>query len=379
MISQKNTDAQCVESSEPVWENHTGKPALPFDCSMCGECCTSVTIPIHHDKVAYLLSRPWVQKRFDETGLSFTPLDNTHDQLPLTYQRTCVFLSDDKGCMIHANEGESAKPTECQRFPFATLHRNTANTFSADASASCKHIAEHMLSSCQPIIPNAQYSIQPHEETLPTKIPVHRWRSIPQSELAHYYEQLAHIYDKPTALLNINLRKAYRLLQGHTTTEAHHGKLSARWEQFLRFRFLRRPYGSLSQWALLTQNNYYDPKIVGDVSIHLKPQTQIQWPDSPELYPTFNGFLYSLLRRQVLLAFGHSLSSVFLLTITGKALVEWYARTFALIGNRTVITSADLVLAIRITERYYTGHQPYFLERIRRSPFTPEFLAILFR
>jgi hypothetical protein len=42
-------------------------------------------------------------------------------------------------------------------------------------------------------------------------------------------------------------------------------------------------------------------------------------------------------------------------------MVHWHARTLADLSGKLEPDATDVLLAIRLTERYYTGHQPNFI------------------
>src|SRR5690606_6458844 len=90
--------------------------------------------------------------RLSEANRELVKVTDALYRLPLTDENVCVFLGDDRRCMVEAHEGLSLKPEECQRFPFAAV-RLPDGTAAHDTSASCKRIAETLLLAFQPILP----------------------------------------------------------------------------------------------------------------------------------------------------------------------------------------------------------------------------------
>ncbi len=361
-------------------------PQAVFNCSMCGECCTSVTVPIEKEKAHRLLEKPWVKTQLKESHRVFEELDDTHYAMPLDDNRVCVFLGEDKKCMIHGHEGEALKPVECIRFPFAAIRmprldkdsEEETPTLRYDVSASCKTVATQLLTQQATIVPNKAFATQfqndlaamVHEEAFPQKIRVGGFKTVALDGYQLYLDELVRIFEDPIGSPELALKRTAQVLQSlpnRPKTQVKSFQFWPFWRHFSLYWFLRRPYGIMDQWAVLTEGEYSDPKILGMGGISLKGHRRLKW-DEHQLNPLLNGYLHILLQRKALLAFGHSLASVLLIAVSGYFLVQWYARTLALVQEKDEVTEEELTLAIRLTERYYTGHQPYFLEFFRVFP-----------
>ncbi len=368
-----------------VAEDTVEKSGKVFNCQLCGECCTSVNIPIETEKSRHLLAQPWVQARLAETGLSFLQGTDDCDVLPMTSENACIFLQPDAKCMIEVHEGRSAKPEECQRFPFASVCLPDGTT-GHDISAGCKTVAEIGLQSPLPMRPGGTTDATPQSDL-----------SIPKTILArpgidmtwqHYLEiqqQWLAILTNPAVTPAQGLQQVYQQLltfSGQnfkpTATFQFH-PLADLWIPKL---FLRRPYGLYSFFRLLSGRSYQDPKVFGQVSISLAAVEQLSWQDPAEPHDgdiILKNFIATILQRKVLLAFGHSLLSLTAIASTAYFLVHWYAKALAHIQGNTAVTQADVVLAIRLTERYYTGHQPRFLETFRTNPWIPLMMQLMMK
>ena len=346
-----------IDEAPPI-----AKPAdaVVFNCNMCGECCSSWNIPIEGDKARRLVDLEWVQARLKEHNRELQKVDESLYRLPLTDENVCVFLAEDKRCLIEVYEGPALKPTECQRFPFAGVR--VQGDLHYDTSASCKQIAETLLLAFQPIVPRAEDSALPiiHEdaETLPAKIRLGLFTKIDAVGYTRYQNALAGIFQQagnPGEALN-NVRRLLFTLKGHPFK----GKLRKPGnEDPVTTFFLRKPYGSLSWWQLLRGGKYEDPRVFG-LTIDLHSRTKVQW--NPEQDRLLNAFLFSLLNRKILLARGGSLESLLAMSAVAAVLVRWYATVLADLQDRKHVETNDVTVAIRLVERYYTGHQPRFLQ-----------------
>jgi Fe-S-cluster containining protein len=153
---------------------HGTDGAVYFNCTMCGDCCSSWNISIEAEKAVTLLEKEWVTSRLQQVNRSISKLSNEVYRIPLTAENVCIFLNPNKTCMIQEKEGLLLKPSECQRFPFASVVLPTGQ-LQHDTSAACKKIAEELLLTFQSILPNsdktenmAHATIQQHKPTKET-------------------------------------------------------------------------------------------------------------------------------------------------------------------------------------------------------------------
>ncbi len=390
-------------------DSNQSQAPLYFDCHMCGECCSSWNIPIETEKARQLLERPWVQARLTETRRALTPMTAETYRIPLTDENMCVFLADDRRCMVEIHEGLTLKPHECQRFPFATV-RLPNGTDWHETSAACKSISEKLLLAFQPIQPRQERMNQPqtvasqdpkleasgdlwsfpdellqanHEQAaslepvalLPERIPLLGFKSLSAAQYATYQNALKRIFQSTThpeaalfqAAACLRECTASKRPQNNSGEGASRGFTntmgSRRFAQsmggLLTLLFLRKPYRTLSSVQLILGRDYTDPRLFGE-PIALRAQSRIPW--NSELNLHLNAFLFNLLQRKRLLALGSSLSAQLAMAGMACLLVQWYARALASLASLDQLGEKELTTAIRLVERYYTGHQPRFIQ-----------------
>jgi hypothetical protein len=343
---------------------------------MCGECCSSWNIPLEGHKAVQLKERAWVQARLQEVRRDLVKLSEDFYRIPLTDENVCVFLADDRRCMVEMHEGLALKPKECQRFPFATIQMPDGS-HRHESSAACKHISETLLLAFQPILPKPASEVdllaefQRQEEAqfdeigrLPARIPVTMFRKVDMSQYEAYLTELQAVFTQPNIAPDAALHHIARYLRQPTATNSNVpssadfsiGSRVARWVIIF---FLRKPYRSLSWLSLLQGKHYHDPRVFG-LPINLQEQRHIAW--NPAQNKLLNAFLFSILHRKRLLANGSSLTSLLAMATVAALLVQWHAKTLAWLQQSDAITETDVSSAIRLVERYYTGHQPRFLQ-----------------
>src|ERR1043166_7534085 len=96
-------------------------PRVYFECSQCGDCCSSWNIPLEADKARILLDRSWVRERLAATRRALKPMTADLYRISPTDQNMGVFLGEDRRCLVEVREGAALKPKECRRFPFAAV------------------------------------------------------------------------------------------------------------------------------------------------------------------------------------------------------------------------------------------------------------------
>jgi hypothetical protein len=297
--------------------------------------------------------------------------------------------------MVETHEGLPLKPHECQRFPFATV-RMPDGTTRHDTSAACKQISEKLLLAFQPILPKPSEPEQPadrdaaksiaelqaHEaaqfddiEEFPAKVFSGLFRKVDVAAYERYLQSLHAIFSDPGQTSESALKQAQALLwrlPDSAELEAQPCRGNQK-ETFRcsRFRFsswavrmaiilfLRKPYRTMTWLSLLAGREYHDPRVFG-LPVDLRAREAIPW--DPALDHHVNAFLYNLLNRRLLIARGQSLSAMLAMAAAACLLVRWYATTLASIRGGSLVELSDVTGSIRLVERYYTGHQPRFLQ-----------------
>lgn len=352
---------------------------------MCGDCCSSWNIPIEAHKAQQLLEKPWVQERLALTRRVLTPVSEALYRIPLTDENVCVFLAEDRRCLVEAHEGLALKPHECQRFPFATVTMPDG-VARHDTSAACKRISDTLLLAFQPILPKPSnssseaLSVQEEQrllhqqedasfdpvETFPTRIHVGLLRTISLETYEDWLQQLRTIFMTPGVTPEAALFQARLLLLNRRSTRPRSQQpvmketfRIATWRRFwVTLFFLRKPYQTLTWIRLLRGKTYEDPRLFG-FSIDLNARRCVRWNSAQD--DRLNAFVFNILSRRLPVARGQSLKSLLAMATCAALLVQWYAITLAWVRDSVMVEEQDVSIAIRLVERYYTGHQPRFM------------------
>lgn len=96
-----------------------------WDCSGCGNCCRGSVIPLSDDDLQRLEKQGW-EKHPDFLGVAATVKQGWGSKRRQLAQRpdgSCVFLTDDNRCRIHAEHGADAKPLVCRMYPLQLVPR----------------------------------------------------------------------------------------------------------------------------------------------------------------------------------------------------------------------------------------------------------------
>jgi Fe-S-cluster containining protein len=412
-------------ASEPL--EIAGASQLPratppaFQCSSCGHCCNTWKVPIEAEKATHLLKQPWVQTRLSAFNAFFEPLSVWGYFVPHKPNLECLFWDDTHQCLIHHHEGASAKPTDCQRFPFSRLpathlpEEGEPPHTRFSVSAACSQVARHYLylpahTPVQPgpleqqaahhVVhhPGPFYPDLPRQQTHYTRWPwpVQRFSPLSISEFQEILQQVAPLFDRGTeteehfvsqlkiqcspwqalkatehALLNTiqetsptNHSAEHALLQAVVQYPA---QPTAWWVQHQLGLWLRTEYGHYPRWNWRLFGHYQDPKLFGQATLHRRDIKAMSW-DETQRTLSMKAFLYHLLRRESALAYGTSLWHHVQLAKLGYILMEFYARAFAVYDAAHEVEACHTELAIRCVERYYTAHQPRVLARLEASP-----------
>ncbi len=364
--------------------NQDSNQAVYFQCQLCGECCSSWNIPIEAEKAEALLEKNWVQRRLQETGRQLQRQFETMYRIPLTDENVCVFLGADRRCLVEVHEGLALKPHECQRFPFATV-KAPDGTAIHDTSAACKSVSEKLLLAYQPIQP------RPTGQAVIPALPHAVSESISETSSE---EWLADVQVFPEPVWNTLFRPIdWKTLQtlraggkdwfqsddcsAEDALSLVHASLSNErpkafqsssvrlpwgwaWrQQALVVYFLRKPYQSFSLFQLLSRGLYHDPRLFGE-PVPMRQLSRVRW--SAEGERLLKAFVYNLLTRNRLLASGGSMQSLLAMAEVAVGLVRWYAKALAVLQQAEATRQSDVATAIRLVERYYTGHQPRFFQ-----------------
>ncbi|MEB3285903.1 MAG: YkgJ family cysteine cluster protein [Vampirovibrionales bacterium] len=362
----------------PAFAGMTDAPAVTFSCSQCGECCNSILIRIETEKALELQARQWVKERLAQFGKRLSRENAEHWLIPHRPDKSCVFLGDARQCLIEQHEGKRLKPSECLSFPFAGLSLPSASKKSPtrlfDCSASCKHVAEDLLDTFAAIVPETAWQETLPLQNAPQNVRLSFFQRVSWAEYLQRLSQLKPVFTDPSLSAESALKAARLILYGHlfyqppqanTSTFKLSGfKLSGICKSFLLLLFLRKPYGTLSRIQLLRKRAYQDPYVFGSLRLPGVFETNdAVWDASAERL--LKSFAYAILHRHVLLSQGHWGASLIAIALLAVILVRWYATVLSEIEGldhtHQLVSRQQVASAIRLVERYYTGHQPRFL------------------
>lgn len=102
-------------------------------------------------------------------------------------------------------------------------------------------------------------------------------------------------------------------------------------------------------------------KVIEGKKLDLKALNHTPIELSPDLNFLLARYLISILNRKSLLAFDYPILSIYLAVLITYCNVTFYTKAFAHLNERDTATMDDLKAAIFVTERFYIGHNKYFL------------------
>ncbi len=94
-----------------------------WDCSSCGNCCRGSVIPLSDDDRKRLIDQGW-DKHPDYEDFSVVVRPGWGAKQHTLARRangSCIFLTDDNRCRIHADFGHEAKPLVCRMYPLQVV------------------------------------------------------------------------------------------------------------------------------------------------------------------------------------------------------------------------------------------------------------------
>ena len=95
-----------------------------WDCHVCGDCCREYHVGISEEERQRIAAQGW-EKEPEFQGLAlfrrYGPPWRRATALSHHKDGTCIFLTEDKRCRIHARFGPEAKPLPCRMYPFVII------------------------------------------------------------------------------------------------------------------------------------------------------------------------------------------------------------------------------------------------------------------
>jgi len=98
-------------------------PGLQHACQACGSCCSSTDVgPIDKKQAERIQTHDWTEiiGGLDSNQAVFRTARHADKTIILTEMRNdqCIFLAEDKLCLVHRHLGIDSKPTQCRQFPY---------------------------------------------------------------------------------------------------------------------------------------------------------------------------------------------------------------------------------------------------------------------
>lgn len=360
---------------------------LQFQCSTCGHCCSMWRVPVDKARGDALLEKNWVQERLSSYGLSLENQGEAGYRVPLKPDNTCVFLDAEHHCLIQRHEGAAAKPSDCQRFPFAVTRDPKTGATTYDVTAACNSIASELMLSLRPIAPSS-LETSAFERYLAEEPPLNSdlsriirypwplgWHSsLNWDEFNQHLKELRpYFLDESTTVWQVLRLSRAVVFRKNKAANLEPEKFSSKPPAFLSYlqaTLLRKPYGNLSRWAVWTGGTYADPRLFGDNNaLPLSALKQVHWSAGLG-QQHLKALAWLILTRRVALANGQSWLGQLSVAVAGLSLAQWYAKALAWLddGQNPEVNEAHVVLAIRVVERYYTAHQPNWLALFQAHP-----------
>ncbi len=197
---------------------------LAFSCSACGQCCEQPWGVYISKKYYDTWALPAAQAIHQPVEDLFQVLPSSHNAFAVLKKnpstQKCVFLAEDKKCLIHLALGESAKPEMCQAYPRLLIRDVEGASLSSYQSPSCYAVARERP---QPL--QLCYSWHKRSEHTQARFALSAQKSMAQNAFFLWTGFALDVLDKDSAL-SIGLSTLLSGLQGlvgqnveHLTTE----------------------------------------------------------------------------------------------------------------------------------------------------------------
>ncbi len=142
-LSAALVETDPAESGETPLGFH---PGLAHGCVACGGCCHGTDVgPLKDDDVARIRAIDWrphlpaevtPDAWIDDVPAERSPTGRAIRLMGMRHGR-CVFLGDDKLCVIHKHAGAQQKPTICRQFPY-TFTKTPGGRIDVSFSTECR-------------------------------------------------------------------------------------------------------------------------------------------------------------------------------------------------------------------------------------------------
>lgn len=352
---------------------------------MCGECCGAWNLPVEDPLYNKIRDIDWVDKIIQVTKVDFKTIDE-QKYLPKV-DGICVFLDkSDNCCLLHKKLGQSNKPLECNRFPFAFARDKRGNIY-LDTSFYCKAIVDNKGINVKELITEEYIkdfdvfeisdivAFSPVLDITLTQsieirevinrylyekcitLPVDEWAT----PFINAFSVLLAVEVKIKNKQDCDFESLFRKVESNNLDIK---KLL--FKQNIFTAFLLRKYRILPDVFTILFNNlkFKEPIIVEEID--LNQYKCITFDENLESKCLLLKYLLDINQRTILLGHGHSVVGIYIAMFVGYCLLNWYMKALAIIEQSNIVEGFHIKLAIKIVERYYIGHNVRFLELFRK-------------
>lgn len=358
-----------------------------YTCLTCGECCGAWNLPVEDALYDKLKEQPLIQEILQKESTDFK-LINNQIYLPKK-EGICVFMDpNDNLCRIHRDIGPDFKPLECHRFPFAFAKDKSGGLY-YDTSFYCKAIANnHGNSISQSITPEFLSMFDffefPDEVLFSPKIKVsaafeEEFRLLLATELYKHcsklsidewkyqfykgYKTLCTVEKDLKQKKEVNLKSLQNVFENQNISPKQIIKKFKLANAF----FLRKKQLFPDVIKLYRQRGDLLESIIAE-PLDLNKVSKINIPEDKIIEELFLRYFLDVMQRKVLLAHGHSIIGIYIAMMILYNITLWYSQALARANEKSSVEYFHAELAVRITERYYSGHNLKFMELFRNEP-----------
>lgn len=360
-----------------------------YSCTLCGECCGAWNLPIDKALAEELKTKTLVQNILKKKKKEFFSFNNEY-LLPKS-NGICVFLEKNTNfCLLQKHYSDTRKPLECKRFPFAFMKDSKGNLY-FDTSFYCKAIIENKgdllneeyvkkeikdfdlftIPETVSISPSETINFQKYLK-LTNIISNHLYKQFNTIEIEKWHIPLTCLYNSFKTITKAynkgNITDTEHLSKHLTNNMKKTRKINNRLN-FLEKVLIKKKSPIIDFIKYITKTGQLIEPITNE-TIHLKQLKRLSLENNQKTKALYMRFLLDIINRKALLAHEHSLEGIILATIIALKVVYFYSNLLSHLDNSKYIEYFHLALAIRITERYYIGHNKRFMEIFRdKTPY----------
>ena len=338
-------------------------------------------MPVERKEYEIIVQHPWVKELIKKTKADFQ-INGDTIYLPKS-GGICIFLNEKTHlCSIHGRLGADIKPIECHRFPFAFAKDSAGNIY-PDTSFFCKAIVQNYGEDLSQLI-NEDYVSKFDTFDFPDKVLFAPWLEVDYSFAESILDLLSrHLYNEclkvPTEdwwdiLYNgfkalVKIEKCIKNKEDKPFEEIINSfkkPASKRKRNLLTAIFLRKQFLIPDIFFVYFNKTRFLEPIIAE-HIKLNRFKEVLFAGSEKTRNLLLKYYIDIIRRKVLLAHGHSVIGVYMAMLIAYCITRWYSKALVIVEGNSYSEVEDFhsELAVRVTERYYIGHNVKFMEPFR--------------